>query len=76
MTEVYAANSGRVAVSHREADDSSDDNDDDSRATRHLHHDDNRTSIVPGHAYRPCLRIRRLGVRIPSGALVVDYFGR
>jgi len=51
------------------ADDSSDDNDDDSRAPRHLHLHDSRTGIMPGHTIRPCLRIRRLGVRIPSGAL-------
>jgi hypothetical protein len=54
------------------ADDTSDDNDDDSRAPRHLRLHDNRTRMMPGHALRPCLRIRRLGVRIPSGAL----FGR
>jgi hypothetical protein len=43
------------------ADDISDDNADDSRASLHpqLHHA--TTSIVPGHAVRPCLRISRLG---------------
>ena len=50
------------------ADDSSDDNDDDRRASRHPRLHDTRTRIAPGHASRPCLRIRRLGVRIPSGA--------
>jgi hypothetical protein len=40
------------------ADGISDDNADDSRAFLHpqLHH--TRTSIVPGHVVRPCLRIR------------------
>jgi hypothetical protein len=52
------------------ADDSSDDNDHDSRATRHLHLHDVRTRIVPGRTIGLCLRIRRLGVRIPSGALI------
>ena len=56
-----------AAVSHR-SDDSSDDNDDDSRASRHLHLHDNRTRTVPVRTIGPCLRIRRLGVRIPSGA--------
>ena len=51
------------------ANDSLDDNDDDSRASRQLHLHGNRTHIVPGRAVCPCLRIRRLGVRIPSGAL-------
>jgi hypothetical protein len=49
-------------------DDSSDDNDDDSRAPRHLPLHDIGVRIVPVHAFGLFLRIRRLGVRIPSGA--------
>ena len=50
------------------SEDGFDDNDDDSRAPPHPHPHDSRTRIMPDHATRPCLRIRRLGVRIPSGA--------
>jgi hypothetical protein len=50
------------------SDDCSADNDDDRRASRHLHLHDNRIRITPGCAINLCLRIRRLRVRIPSGA--------
>ena len=40
------------------ADDSSDDNDDDGRASRHPQRRESRTRVLPGHALRPCLRIR------------------
>jgi hypothetical protein len=50
------------------SDHSTDDNDDDSGASRHLHLQDVSTRIVPGRVIGLCLRIRRLGVRIPSGA--------
>jgi hypothetical protein len=53
------------------ADDSSDDNDDDSRASRHHHLHADRTRIVPGRTIGLCLRIRRLGVRISSGAQIL-----
>ena len=42
------------------------------RAPRHLHLHHNFTRIVPGHILGLCLRIRRLGVRISSGALIFN----
>jgi hypothetical protein len=74
LAERDAEGGGRILVGSGSAgfatrvDDSPDDNDDDSRASRHLHLHDNRTRIVPGRVIGLCLRIRRLGVRIPSGA--------
>jgi hypothetical protein len=61
---------GRGEAREEEPQDDKDDseNDDDSRASRHLHLHGNRTRIAPGRSVGPCLRIRRLGVRIPSGA--------
>ena len=56
-----------AAVSHRELTTVLT-TDDDSGAARHLHLHNARTHIVPGRAVGLCLRIRRLGVRIPSVA--------
>ena len=55
-------------ITRRSIDDEIDDNDDDSQASQlpSLHLDSRH--ILAAQRVRPCLRIRRLGVRIPSGA--------
>jgi hypothetical protein len=61
--------SGSAAVSHRELTTALTTTMTTVGPSPHPHLHDNRTRIVPGRTIGLCLQIRRLGVRIPSGAL-------